>query len=122
MPPAHIQPWRTNALQVELPFGKVRTAAPGSDVVQQWIVGKVRRPVQWRAAAQQGWRADGEDLFVQQRRREHARVAAIIQVNGQVEVARVQRLRTVFGHQAQFDIRIPLLEARQARCQPLGQE
>ncbi|MNV60093.1 hypothetical protein D3C71_1525460 [compost metagenome] len=90
--------------------------------MQQRVVRKVCRPVQRRAPAQQGGGAHGEDLLVQQRRREHAGVAAIVQVDGQVEIARGQRLGTVFGHQAQLDVRVALLKARQARREPFGQE
>ncbi|MCY1433667.1 hypothetical protein D9M71_497030 [compost metagenome] len=52
----------------------------------------------------------------------HARVAAVVEVDGQVEVAFVQGLAAVFGHQAQLDIRVALLQARQARGQPFGQK
>ncbi|MNH06119.1 hypothetical protein D3C79_654750 [compost metagenome] len=52
----------------------------------------------------------------------HARVAAVVEVDGQVEVAFMQGLTAVFGHQAQLDIRVALLQARQARGQPFGQK
>ena len=111
-----------DGLQVALPLGVGRAPAPGGHVVQQRVVAQVLGAEQRWTAFEQAWRAHREDLLFQQHGALEAGVAAVVEVDREVELAVAQRVRAVLGLDLQLDLRKARHQARQTRDQPGGEE
>ena len=90
--------------------------------MQQRVVAQVVGRLQRRAALEQARRTHRKDLLVQQHRALESGIGAVVEVDGEVELAVAQRIGAVLGHDLQLDLRKAFHQPRQPRHQPGGEE